>query len=243
MRINQTTPILGVLIYILAVITGLFLMGIATWGDMEAASYGFPRRASSSLRGLNCPILLTRNELIRDETGKISLNVSNPTDKPLHPSVRTEISADFDPQILNESLDLAPGESKKLEWSLQPENIVLGSFILAHVQVYATYPIPNREKTCGIFIMDMPGSGRTIVIALVAFTLIGLGWGLYSISRSGLLKNRAPLSWNALLLLAVLIVGGLIFSLMGSWIPSIGILVLSVLISILLLNSTIFRVS
>jgi len=236
MRINQTTPILGLLIYILAVVTGLLLIGISTWGDMEADSYGFPRRSSATLGGLNCPILLTR-----DEPGEISLSVANPTDIPLHPSVRTEISADFDPQVLNESLDLAPGESKKLEWSLQSENIVLGSFILAHVQVYATYPIPNREKTCGILIMDLPGSGRAIVIALTAFTLIGLGWGLYSMSESGLLKNRAPLTWKAILFLAVLIVGGLIFSLMGSWIPSIGILVLSVLISILLLNLTLFR--
>ena len=238
MRINQTTPILGVLIYVLAVVTGLFLIGMSTWGDMEADSYGFQRRASSTLRGLNCPILLTR-----EEPGEISLRVANPTDKPLHPSIRTEISADFDPQVLNESLDLAPGESKRLEWSLQPENIVLGSFILAHVQVYATYPIPNREKTCGILIMDLPGNGRTIVIALVTFTVIGLGWGLYSMSKSALLKNRAPLTWNAILFLAGLIVGGLILSLMGSWIPSIGILVVSVLISILLLNSTIFRVS
>jgi len=238
MRINQTTPILGLLIYILAVVTGLLLIGISTWGDMEADSYGFPRRSSATLGGLNCPILLTR-----DEPGEISLSVANPTDKPLHPSVRTEISADFDPQVLNESLDLAPGESKKLEWSLQPENIVLGSFILAHVQVYATYPIPNREKTCGILIMDLPGSGKTLVIALVAFTLIGLGSGMYWMNKYGLFKNRVPITWNAILFLAVLIIGGLILSLMGSWIPSIGILVLSVLISILLLNSTVFRVS
>jgi len=238
MRINQTPPILGVSIYILAAVTGLFLIGISTWGDMEADSYGFARRSTATLRGLNCPILLTK-----DEPGEISLEVSNPTDKPLHPSVRTEISADFDPQVFNESLDLAPDESKTLEWSLKPENIVLGNFILAHVQIYATYPIPNREKTCGILIMDLPGSGRTIVLALVVFTLIGLGWGLYSINKSGLLKNRPTLTWNAIIFLAVLIVGGLIFSLMGSWITSIGILVLSVLISILLLNSTIFRVS
>jgi hypothetical protein len=237
MKINQTTSTLGVLFYILAVVTGLFLIGISTWGDMEADSYGFPRRSTATLRGLNCPILLTK-----DEPGEISLEVSNPTDKPLHPSVRTEISADFDPQVFNESIDLAPGESNTLEWSLKPENIVLGNFILAHVQIYATYPIPNREKTCGILIMDLPGSGRTIVLALVALTLFGLGWGLYSMSNSGLLKNRPTLTWNAIIFLAVLIVGGLIFSLTGSWIPSIGILVLSVLISILLLNSTIFRV-
>jgi hypothetical protein len=236
MKINQTTSTLGALLYILAVIAGFFLTGISTWGDMEADSYGFPRRANSSLRGLACPILLTRNE-----TGAISLRVSNPTDQPLHPSARTEISAAFEPEVFIESIDLAPGESKRLEWTLKPENVVLGNFILSNVQVYASYPIPNREKTCGILIMNLPGSGGIIVTALAAFTLIGLGWGLYLMNRSGLRKNLAPLTWNAILFLAVLIIIGLFLSAMGSWVPSIGVLVLSVLISVLLLSTTILR--
>ena len=236
MKINQTASVLGVLFYILAVIIGLILIIISTWGDMEADSYGFPRRATSSLSGLDCPILLTRNE-----TGVISLSLSNPTDQPLHPSARTEISAAFEPKVSVESFDLAPGESKRLEWSLKPENIVLGNFILANVQVYATYPIPNREKTCGILIMDLPGSGRIIVTALAMYTVIGLGWGLYSMSKSAFFKNRAPLTWNAILFLSALIFIGLILSFTGSWVPSLGILVLSVLISVLLLSTTILR--
>ncbi|MCI0607878.1 MAG: hypothetical protein L0Z71_02305 [Anaerolineae bacterium] len=236
MKTNQTTSIFGVLFHILAVVTGLFLTGISTWADMEAASYGFQRRASAPLRGLVCPILLTRNEI-----GTISLRVSNTTDKPLYPSVRTEISAAFDPELSLESLDLAPGKSKRLEWAVGPENIDLGNFIFANVQVYASYPIPNRERTCGIFIIDLPGSGSMIVTGLVAFSVIGLGWGLYSMSKSDFCQGKAGNVWNAIILLTVLIVSGLILSFMGSWIPSIGILVVSVLISILLLNSMIFR--
>ena len=236
MKNNQTNFILGVLFYILAVITGLSLIVISTWGDMEADSYGFPRRANSSLSGLNCPILLTRNE-----TGVISLSILNPTDQPLHPSARTEISAAFEPEVFVESIDLEPGASQTLEWSLKPSNIVLGNFILANVQVYATYPIPNREKTCGILIMDLPGNGRIIVTILAAITLIGLAWGLYSMNKSGLLKNRAPLTWNAILFLAALIIIGLVLSFTVSWVPSLGILVLSVLVSLLLLSTTIVR--
>ena len=236
MKNNQTASFPGVLLYILAVITGLFLIVISTWGDMEAASYGFPRRANTHLNGLACPILLTRNE-----SGVIALNVSNTTNTPLHPSARTEISAPFEPEVFVESIELAPGESKRLEWSLKPENIVLGNFILANVQVYASYPIPNREKTCGILIMDWPGSGLTIVTALAVFTVIGLGCGLYSMSKSGFLRNKASLTWNAILFLAGLIILGLVLSAMGSWIPSIGILVLSILISVLLLSTTVLR--
>jgi hypothetical protein len=236
MKINQNTSILGVLFYILAVITGLFLIIISTWGDMEADSYGFPRRASARLRGLDCPILLTRNE-----TDVISLNVSNPTDQPLHPSARTEISAPFEPEVFIESIDLAPGESQTLEWALKPENVVLGNFILANVQVYASYPLPNREKTCGILVMDWPGSGMILVTGLAVFTVIGLGWGLYSMNKSGLSKTRGSNTWNAILFLSALIFLGLILSFTGSWVPSIGVLVLSILISILLLSTTILR--
>ena len=236
MRINQSTSIFGVLFYILAVITGLFLIVISTWGDMEADSYGFPRRASASLSGLDCPILLTRNEL-----GAISLSVSNPTDQPLHPSARTEISAPFEPEVFVESIDLNPGEEKTLEWSLKPQNIVLGNFVLAHVQVYASYPIPNREKSCGILILDLPGSGRVIVTALAAFTVIGLGWGLFSMKKSDLPGKRGSSTWNAILFLSALLFMGLVLSFMGSWVPSLGVLVLSVLISILLLSTTFLR--
>ncbi|HKY52882.1 MAG TPA: hypothetical protein VJM08_01200 [Anaerolineales bacterium] len=236
MRINQITSTLGVLFYILAVITGLFLIMISTWGDMEADSYGFPRRANAPLNGLACPMLLTRNE-----TGVIALNVSNPTDRLLHPSARTEISAAFEPEVSVESFELAPGASKRLAWSLKPENIVLGNFILANVQVYATYPIPNREKTCGILVMDLPGTGNMIVTALAIFTAIGLAFGLYSMSKSGLPKAKGSNIWNGILFLSVLIVTGLIFSFIGSWIPSLGSLVLAVLTSIMLLNLTFFR--
>ena len=236
MKINKTTSTLGALLYILAVIAAFFLIAISTWGDMEADSYGFSRRSTASLSGLACPILLTRNE-----TGAISLTVSNPTDQPLHHSARTEISAAFEPEVFVESMDLSPGESKRLEWTLKPENVVLGNFILANVQVYASYPIPNREKTCGILIMDLPGSGGIIVATLAAFSLMGLGWGLYLMNGSGLRKNLAPLTWNAIILLAALIIIGLILSVMGSWVPSIGVLVLSVLISVLLLSTTILR--
>src|SRR5262245_58074875 len=102
MKTNPTTSIFGVLFYILAAVTGLILIGISTWGDMEADSYGFPRRANASLGELDCPVLLTRNE-----AGTISLKVSNPTDRSLHPSARTEISAPFEPEVFVESIDLA----------------------------------------------------------------------------------------------------------------------------------------
>ena len=210
---------------------GLMLIGIAAWGDYESTSYGFPRRANTQLGGLYCPILMTRNE-----TATIALRVTNSTDQLRHPSIRTEFSAQFDRPSSIDSVDLAPGETKQLEWTVGPENVDLGNFILASVQVYAFYPIPTSQSTCGIFIVDLPGRGMTIYIALSVVSLIGLGWGLYSIRRSGFSNGRMANIRSALFLLTGLIVAGFILSFLGAWLPSAVVLVVAVLISFLILN-------
>jgi hypothetical protein len=218
--------------YAVGVLVGLTLIGIAVWGDYEASSYGFARRASEGLRGLSCPILLTRNE-----PGTISLKVSNPTDRLLHPSVRTEISPEKEPDIFTESVTLTPGESIRLEWAVGPENIDLGNFILASVQVYGTYPIPSRASTCGIFVVDLPGRGQNIIVGVSLFGLVALGGGLYSMNKHGFWTNRPVILWQGILFLAGVIVCGWILSFSGAWLPSIVLLVVAVLVSLLIANN------
>ena len=228
----QTKSLLAFFTYAVGVLIGLTLIGIATWGDYESTSYGFARRSSEQLRGVSCPILLTRHE-----TGTISLKVSNPTDRLMHPSVRTEISPEDELYIVTESVTLAPGESKRLEWAVGPENIDLGNFILASVQVYGTYPIPSRESTCGIFIVDLPGRGRDILIALSLFGMIALGGGLYLMNKSGFRTDRPAIPWNGILFLAVVIVCGCILSFTGAWLIAVVFLVVALLTSLPILNS------
>ena len=217
-------------LYIVGAIIGLVLISIAAWGDYEAASYGFARRANESLRGLSCPILLAI-----DETGTISLNISNPTDKPMHPSVRTELSTRYDPQVYIESTALAPGETKRLKWSVGPENIALRSFIFASVQVYATYPIPSQTATCGILIVDMPWHGMSTLIVFGMFGVIAMGCGLYWINKDGFYKSRAVNVWYAIQFLAVFIIIGYVSSFTGAWLLSIVFLVVALLTIILII--------
>ena len=204
-------------------------MGIATWGDYESTSYGFAQRANGRLRGLTCPILLTRNE-----TGVIALQLSNRTDRVLHPSVRTELSAEIEPQVFNEFVELSPGETKGLEWTVGSENIDLGNFILASVQVYAYYPNPNLQATCGILVVDLPGRGLNIVVFLGLSSLIGMGFGLYSMRKSQLRNESMSNRWNAFRALAVVIAGGIALSFVGSWLPSVVLLVVALLLCFLI---------
>lgn len=211
--------------YVTGAAIGLFLILTLTWADMEAASYGFIRLAESGLDGFNCPAWMAR-----DEMSSISLTISNPTDGPIRPAVRTMIST---PLAYNESVEyvqLAPGESKKLEWEVGPGNIDLKHFIFAKAVVYAAYPLPSRETTCGIYILDLPVRGRSILPVLIGLSLLGLGWGLYGIRKrvhpkGWLAKNNRSLSF-----LAALVGLGLVVSLMGGWLAGVIVLVLVLLV-------------
>jgi len=229
---NKTlAPILPILLFVMGVIIGLTLAILATWPDFEASSYEFARNTNTPLNGLMCPIILNTNEM-----GTVSLTVSNTTDKLLTPSVKTQISTSDDPISFLESLRLPAGQAKKMEWSIGPENIDLHYFIFVKALVYASYPIPNREATCGTFIMDLPMSGAAFLILMVTLSLTGIGSGLYMLNRINQRPERAEMNLRPMYFLAVLILLALIVSFMGWWIQSIVVIVMAILTAVVLLN-------
>ena len=126
MKKNQPSLLSGFLSYVLGVIIGLSLLGISAWADMESTFYGFDRLANAGLGGFRCPVVMTRQE-----TRAVSLDISNPTDRRISPSVRTDISTPALPEQFTENIALEPGESQRLEWTVGPDNIDLGRFIFA----------------------------------------------------------------------------------------------------------------
>ncbi|MFZ5882990.1 MAG: hypothetical protein ACOYYI_04350 [Chloroflexota bacterium] len=236
MKNKRTSSFLIYVPYWIGVLAGLYLTVVAAWADMEAAFYGFRRLADSGLRGFSCPVLMTR-----DETRSISLKVSNPLDVPLRPVVRAEISTSLLPEEFLEQLELAPGETKRLEWTVGPENIDLERFIFAKALVYSVYPLPNQEATCGIFIVDLPGSGRTIFAFLVLLTLGGLGWGMYGMRRADAADVWTERYNRPMMFLAVVVGMGVAVSAMGGWMPSILLLAVAVLTIVILLGAFVMR--
>ncbi|GAB4445926.1 MAG: hypothetical protein OHK0041_04090 [Anaerolineales bacterium] len=229
---NRIPSLMFYVLYGAGALAGLYLMVIAAWADMEAAFYGFRRVANSGLQGFSCPVLMTRSE-----TRTISLKVSNPLEVPLRPVIRTEISTRLLPQEFFEQVELAPGETKRLEWPVGAENIDLGNFIFAKTLVYAVYPLPNQEATCGIFIVNLPGSGGTIFTLLVLLAAGGLGGGLYGISRTRSVNSWAEKYFGSMTFLAVIIVLGIGVSAAGGWMPSILLLAVALLMIVILLGT------
>lgn len=218
--------------YVVGVVLGLYLVVVSTWADFEAAFYGFSRLAEAGLRGFSCPVLIAR-----DETSSISLRVSNTTDSMISPVIKTEISTSLVVQEFQEGLELAPGESKKLTWTVGPENIDLGNFIFAKALVFSAYPLPNREATCGVYVINLPGSGRVILSVLVVLSLMGMGWGLYGLNKTVRLNAWLENHIRAMLFLTLVIVVGMVVSFWGGWVPSILLLAVSLLLIIILLGS------
>jgi hypothetical protein len=219
------------IIYTLGALLTLALAVIATWADLEASFYGFDRRASMPLKGLRCPILMNRNE-----TGVVSITVANTADKPLTPAVRAEFSTRLLPVSNWQSLKLAAGESRKLEWAIGSENIDLERFVFSKVLIYASYPLPDREATCGTFIVDLPVPGNVLLILWIVFGVAGMGGGLYYLNRSSTLSSRELRAVRPIIFLAALMVAVLVVSLAGWWVQAILLLAVTTLLIVITLN-------
>jgi hypothetical protein len=231
-NMNNPKRLLGFLSYGIGVAAGFFLIFVATWADIEANSYDFPRLANAGLGGLRCPVLMTPNE-----TSTISLNVSNPTGNQISPAIKVLISTRLLPEEFLEGFQLMPGEAKRLEWTVDSEHIDLGNFILAKVLLYSAYPLPSREASCGIFVLNLPVTGRVLVPVLMVLSFLSMGWGLYNLSRFGALHGRLSKYMGSITFLAIIISLGLVLSFVGGWLSSLLVLVVALLLIIILLSS------
>ncbi len=218
--------------YFAGLIAGVFLVFIATWADMEATFYGFPRQADPGLTGFACPVLMTRGD-----SNTLSFSINNQTDSKITPSVKLWVSTPILPEEYNEMAELAPGESKRFTWQVDARNIDLERFIFAKAMMYSSYPLPSQEATCGIFILDLPLSGRVIFPALIAIGLLGMGWGLFRMYKTRGANEWVDKNVPALTFIAVVLAIGFVSSLMGAWIQSILVLAVIALMLFILLSS------
>lgn len=212
------------IMFAFGVLSGLVLITLATWADLEAAYYGFSRRASTPLSGFSCPVLMTATE-----TNTVSLKLKNTTDGKISPTILVETSSPVAAFETTENLELAAGESTIAEWAVGPENLDLKRFIFAKALVYSSYPFPDRETTCGIYVLNLPGNGTIFTWGLVILSLLGMGIGLYGVHQfQGPVKRGAD-TFKQLLFLAIVVLFGFLSIYIGSWLLGILVLVVSIL--------------
>ena len=182
---NQRKSPFPVILTLTGILIGLLLSLLAVWADYESFSYGFPRRAQAPLRGLTCPVFMGRNE-----SGTVSLKISNPTDRNLSAGIRTQISTSTEPLSQVEGIRLAPGEQMTIQRTVGPENIDFGMFIFVDALVYAVYPMPDRETTCGILVLPVTNGTYPLILG-TALSVLLMAAGIYLLNKNGLPVGRS----------------------------------------------------
>jgi hypothetical protein len=219
----QRKPVFPVILTLTGILIGSLLSLLAVWADYEATAYGFARQAQAPFPGLSCPVFIGK-----DESGVVSVKISNPADQIISPSVRTQVSA---PSVFDMKLEharLAPGEQITLERTVGPENVDLGMFIFVHALVFSAYPIPARENTCGILVLPIP-IGSYLWILGTALSTALMATGIFILYKKEQLA-RPP---HVLLFMVIATLLAIFFGFKGWWLPG-AILIVILLLTLLI---------
>ena len=213
---NQRKSPFPVILTLTGILIGLLLSLLAVWADYESISYGFPRRAQAPLRGLTCPVFMGRNE-----SGTVSLKISNPTDRNLSAGIRTQISTSTEPLSQVEGIRLAPGEQMTLQRTVGPENIDFGMFIFVDALVYAVYPMPDRETTCGILVLPVTNGTYPLILG-TALSVLLMAAGIYLLNKNGLPVGRS----RPLLFMVIATMLAMTLGYIGWWLAAFLLIIL-----------------
>ena len=213
---NQRKSPFPVILTLTGILIGLLLSLLAVWADYESISYGFPRRAQAPLRGLTCPVFMGRNE-----SGTVSLKISNPTDRNLSAGIRTQISTSTEPLSRVEGIRLAPGEQMTLQRTVGPENIDFGMFIFVDALVYAVYPMPDRETTCGILVLPVTNGTYPLILG-TALSVLLMAAGIYLLNKNGLPVGRS----RPLLFMVIATMLAMTLGYIGWWLAAFLLIIL-----------------
>lgn len=213
------------LFFLISAIISFAFLSISIWGDIEASMFDLKYNGEKRLNNLSCPVLLSTKE-----AGKISAKITNPADRLIKPAVRLHISSSHlaTPREENVKFELAPSESKELGWTVDPvQDASFSNMILVKVFLFPNHPIPSKDATCGILVLDLPVSGNLLLYSGIGLSMIGMAGSIFFWNRNNPLMNKRQREvYRALLILAVTLVIGLVASLMGFWlIGSIGVVV------------------
>jgi hypothetical protein len=220
---------LGVFIFAIGVFFGMVLLGIAVWGDLEASLFDTSMRADASLTTLRCPVMMTRKEI-----GRVSATFENTLERPVTFTIRAHVSQGYVTLMREENskLPLEPGETKTLEWTVTPDDAAYGRLILTRVHVAAKYPLPSRDASCGILVVDLPRfTGSQLTAFVLAASLLGMaiGAGLWVVANRPL-RGPAREAIRAMGVLAGSVLIGLVLGLVGQWLLGVLLLVISLLL-------------
>jgi hypothetical protein len=220
---------LGLYIYFAGILMGMFFTALLTWADLEAYLFNPPADPQTlNLENLHCPILLNG-----DESGVISATFSNPADRTRRRMVDSFITQG---SVLlteeeRERFDLEPGEERTLQWTVSSENAAWSRFIFVRIQVQRNTPLPARAGSCGVLVFHLPyGTGAQIIFVTVgAILLLMVGGATLWLAGDSQRQQLRRVDYLTLAIAPITLVA-MIFSMMGMWLGSGLLLLLTLLL-------------
>lgn len=176
---------LAIVLYLLSLLIMLAVAGITIWPEIEVLMFDRPLIVEERLGMLHCPPAVTP-----DEDGALTATFTNDRDRSERFLAQARISY-FSALVIDEIdhwVELAPGETKLVRWSLDSESAAFGRMILARVHVARRGSTPPQQRGCGVMILDLPHFTGTQYVLGMAVA------GLLTLAASGFLwlAGRQP---------------------------------------------------
>jgi hypothetical protein len=146
--------ILGAGLYLTGLLVGVTFLSLFVWANIEASLFDPAISGDKSLRTLQCPIIITE-----EEVASIRVTINNPLEREIDRKVRLNISEGMLTLKRQEAqlISLTPGETKTLEWEAYPSDAAFERLILVRGYIFRSTPLPASSGSCGILVVNVPG--------------------------------------------------------------------------------------
>jgi len=158
----------GALLLISGIAISLVLSAAMFWGELEARLY--TQQTGDKSLPIQCPLVIAPWE-----GAVIQTVITNTlTGEDTRPQVNAIISHEGNMRLVTETLELAPLESRPLQWTVDHEDIVFERLILVNIFQYRYRDLPSRQGACSILVFSAFSlTGRNTFYLLVSTGVLG----------------------------------------------------------------------
>jgi hypothetical protein len=232
---------IGAIIFSAGFLVGFVIFTGMIWADFEAAMFDAAIRGEKSLHTLRCPVVINERE-----TGTVSAAFHNSLDRPVQFAIRTTISQGF-VTLMREEKALLPvdaGGTERLEWTVTAEDAAYGSVVLVKVLLMGNYPLPSRQASCGVLVLDLSFLSGSQALALgvaVSLLLMAAGGALWLVGSRPLKEGFDLDLARGMGALAASVLVGMFVGFLGSWLLGVAVVVVTALLIVELIRHRVQR--
>lgn len=230
MKTKSSLPAWGTLLFVTGFSIGILFLVIALWADYEAMLFDPANGASSALKSIHCPVIISPYE-----KGVARATIRNDTDRERTRRVQAHISAGYVSYMKEylETVTLGPGKERTLGWEFESQDAAWDFFVLVRITLFGNPPQPSQTGSCGVAVINILGlPGKTITFLAVALSLGLMAAGLgrqKRLSRNRDVQHRRP----SAIVFAALIAVGMAAVLVELWLLGVVALLAIVLLGVI----------